>query len=84
MFFPNKIDRVIIRAILKDAVDFDDTLPKRFASVGDVRLYKPVVGSRKWAILFGHDERDHGVDLGFYANMALNIASKYYSKSNGK
>lgn len=74
----NKIDRIIIRAVLSGKIVFDPTLPHRFASVGHVRLYKPVVGSEKWAILFGHDECDHGVDLGLVANIALDVAARYF------
>ncbi|WP_323775966.1 hypothetical protein [Leisingera sp.] len=76
----NKIDRVVIRAVINGAVTFDPKLPHRFASVGSVRLYKPVVGTRKWGILFGHDESDYGVDLGTTANIALDVAARYLQR----
>lgn len=71
----NKLDRLVVRAVIGGHVKFG--IIRRFAAIGKVQFYKPVVGSGKWAILFGHTDLDHGLDLGFVANVALDVAAKY-------
>ena len=72
-----ELDQIVIRALLNGDVVFDDSLPNRFAQIGKARLYRPVVGSGRWALLFGHTERDYGIDLGWFAHNAMVIAERY-------
>jgi len=72
-----KLDRIVIRALLNGHVAFDDKVPNRFARIGKVELYRPVVGNGRWAVLFGHTTRDHSLDLGWCAHTAMMIAMRY-------
>lgn len=71
----NALDRIVIRAALNKHIQFDETMPNRFARIGDVRLYRPLSsGGDRWSVLFGHTSEDHGLPLGMWANHAINIA----------
>ena len=70
----NRLDRIVVRALLGGHVVFDD---HRFASIGQVKLYRPVVGSCRWGLLFGHTSEDYGIDLGLIAHSAMMIAMRY-------
>lgn len=75
-----KLDMIVIRALLNNKVEFDCQVPARFAKLGQVRLYRPVVGTMRWAVLFGHDAEDYGLDLGKFADWAMQIASNAAAK----
>ena len=71
----NALDRIVIRAVLRKHIEFDETLPHRFARIGAVRLYRPTsIGSDRWSVLFGHTASDHGLALGLGAHIAIKIA----------
>lgn len=78
----NALDRIVIRAVLNKHIQFDETLPNRFARIGDVRLYRPLYsGGDRWSVLFGHTSEDHGLPLGMLASSAVNIALAWRSSS---
>ena len=72
----NRLDRIVIRALINRNVKFDHLVPSRFACIGEARFYKPLP-SERWSLLFGHDAPDHGLPLGWIAHQFMEVASRY-------
>jgi hypothetical protein len=71
----SKLDRIILRALLSGEVVFSQRLPTRFAKLGRLKLCRHSSG--EWAVLICASATDYSLPLGFWADRAMKIASRY-------